>query len=182
MSKKTHLKKSIKLCRFSSVCVCLLLLCHVLFRLAICQHLKAKVTFFAQECHLDGHPERPASMWSIKNYASVRVGSMKDRTRAFFAIVIIIGSCALSFYLGKGIFKEYSSFGDEIVFFMVNRCFGYVAFRDYILTGLFYFGSLHGKRVCFQEDGLLCRLFKMGLHCYRNTGSVVLYPLSQRAD
>lgn len=67
-------------------------------------------------------------------------------------------------------------------FFMVNRCFGCVAFRDAIPTGLFYSGSLHGKRVCFQEDGLLCRLFKMGLHCYRNTGSVVLHPLSQRAD
>lgn len=65
---------------------------------------------------------------------------------------------------------------------MVNRCFGCVAFRDAIPTGLFYSGSLQGKRVCFQEDGLLYRLFKMGLHCYRNTGSVVLHSLSQRAD
>ena len=55
-------------------------------------------------------------MWSIKNYASVRVSSMKDRIRAFFAIMIILGSCTLSFYLRKCIFKEYSSFGDEIAF------------------------------------------------------------------
>jgi hypothetical protein len=67
-------------------------------------------------------------------------------------------------------------------FFMVNRCFGCVAFRDAIPTGLFYSGSLHGKRVFLQEEGLLCRLFKMGLHCYCNTGPVVLHPLSQRVD
>lgn len=41
---------------------------------------------------------------------------MKDRVRAFFAIIIILGLCSLSFYLGGSIFKEYFSFGDEIVF------------------------------------------------------------------
>lgn len=57
-------------------------------------------------------------------------------------------------------------------FFMVSCCFGCVVFRDDTPTGLVYSGSLHGKRVCFQEDGLPCCIFKMGLHCYRNIGFV----------
>ncbi|WP_313535537.1 hypothetical protein [Pantoea sp.] len=77
---------------------------------------------------------------------------MKDRVRAFFAIIIIPGLCSLSFYLEGSIFKEYFSVGDEIVFFMVNRCFGCVAFCNDIPTGLFYSGPLQGQRVCFQED------------------------------
>lgn len=41
---------------------------------------------------------------------------LENKVRPFFAIIIILGLCSLSFYLGKGMFKEYFSFGDEIVF------------------------------------------------------------------
>jgi len=41
---------------------------------------------------------------------------LDNKVRPFFAIIIILGLCSLSFYLGKGIFKEYFSFGDEIIF------------------------------------------------------------------
>ncbi len=34
---------------------------------------------------------------------------------------------------------------------MVNRCFGCVAFRDDIPTGLFYSGYLHGKEFAFRK-------------------------------
>lgn len=84
---------------------------------------------------------------------------MKDRIRAFFAIVIILGSCALSFYLGKGIFKEYSSFGDEIVFSWLTVALVALPFVMIFPLAYFFSGSLHGKRVCFQEDGLLCCIF-----------------------
>ena len=36
--------------------------------------------------------------------------------RPFFAIVMILGLCVLSIYLGNSIFRSYFSFGDSIVF------------------------------------------------------------------
>ncbi|MEY7152021.1 hypothetical protein AB9C31_23965, partial [Enterobacter cloacae] len=40
----------------------------------------------------------------------------EEKMRPFLAIVIILGLCALSIYLGNSIFQSYFSFEDSIVF------------------------------------------------------------------
>lgn len=45
---------------------------------------------------------------------------MKDKIRANFAIVIILGLCFLSIYLGNRMFGSYLSFEDDIVFSWLN--------------------------------------------------------------
>ncbi|GEM_PF-7054387 len=76
---------------------------------------------------------------------------MKDRIRAFFVIVIILGSCTLSFYLGKGIFKEYSSFGDEIVFSWLTVALVVLPFVMIFPLAYFILVLFMGKEFAFRK-------------------------------
>ncbi|HGK4754830.1 TPA: DUF1240 domain-containing protein [Enterobacter cloacae] len=61
----------------------------------------------------------------------------EEKMRPFLAIVIILGLCALSIYLGNSIFQSYFSFEDSIVFSWLS--FALIALPVVMIFPLTYF-------------------------------------------
>lgn len=103
---------------------------------------------------------------------------MKDRIRAFFAIVIILGSCTLSFYLGKCIFKEYSSFGDKIVFSWLTVALVALPFVMIFPLAYFILVLCMGKELAFKKMDYYVVYFKWGCIAIVILGLLysILYP------
>ncbi|WP_434745710.1 hypothetical protein [Candidatus Pantoea rara] len=103
---------------------------------------------------------------------------MKDRVRAFFAIIIIPGLCSLSFYLGGSIFKEYFSVGDEIVFSWLTVAL--VALPFVMIFPLVYFILVlfKGKEFAFRKIDYYVVYLKWGCIAIVVPGLLysILYP------
>ncbi|TKI02470.1 hypothetical protein FCN80_24950 [Martelella alba] len=109
---------------------------------------------------------------------------MKDRIRAFFAIVIILGACTLSFYIGKCIFKEYFSFGDKIVFSWLTVALVALSFVMIFPLAYFILVLFMGKEFAFRKMDYYVVYLKWGYIIIVVLGLLysILYPLSKRAD
>lgn len=71
--------------------------------------------------------------------------------------------CSLCVYLGSDMFNEYFPFGDNIVFSWLTVSF--ISLPVIMIFTLMYFILIlfKGKKICIQNDGCVCGIFKAGL-------------------
>lgn len=86
----------------------------------------------------------------------------ETKVRTVLAILLILGLCGLSVYLGNDMFNEYFSFGDNIVFSWLTVSF--IALPMVMIFPLIYFILLllKGKEYTFKTMGAYVVYLKWG--------------------